>query len=139
MTLPRNQQGISLLEVLASVTLFALIASALMASTVGSVKSNSVSRNIAAASTLIYDEIERFRALDVGVPQADLTPGYHADPLNPMNPLGQAGGMFTRTWTVTSNTPKIGVSQVVVTVAWNNPESRSVSGVTYVCSTPTCS
>jgi hypothetical protein len=40
---------------------------------------------------------------------------------------------------VTRNTPKYGVAQVAVTVTWNSPESRSMSGVTYVCTTTSCS
>ena len=134
-----DEKGISLLEVLASIALLAVVASGLTASTVNSIRSNSVSGRISAASALIYNKIEQCRALDPAAPQPDLTDGSHADPLNPMNALSQAGGMFNRSWTVTVNTPKIGVSEVVVTVSWNDPEARSVTGVTYVCSTMTCS
>ena len=134
-----DQRGISLLEVLASVTLFAIVASALSATTMGTIRFDAVSNDTAAASTLVQDEIERFRALNPAANPADLTAGNHNDALNPLNGLGKTGGKFTRTWTVTPNTPQSGVSMVVVTVTWNSPETRSLSGVTYMCATQTCS
>jgi Tfp pilus assembly protein PilV len=134
-----NDRGISLLEVLASITLFSVVAASLSATTIGTIKFNAASKDTAAASALVHDKVERFRTLNPAANPADLTPGTHSDALNPMTPLGKTGGRFSRVWTVTPNTPRIGLSLVVVTVTWNGPESRSVSGSTYVCRTETCS
>jgi Tfp pilus assembly protein PilV len=134
-----NQRGISLVEVLASVTLFAIGAAGLSAGTVANIRGNSASRAASAASALAHDRIERFRALDPSTNPAALTPGTHQDALNPMDGLGRAGGAFTRSWTVTADTPRKGLSQVVVTVSWHDPIPRSITGVTFVCRTVTCS
>ena len=90
------------------------------------------------AQALLNDKIEQFRALDPATSPADLTPGYHADPRNPMNPLGQAGGNINRTWVVTPSRPKMGLSEVVITVTWTDPVPRALSAVTYACATATC-
>ena len=134
-----NSRGISLFEVLASVTLFSVVAAALSATTVGTIKFNNVSKNTAVASALVHDQVERLRTLNTAVAQPDLAGGDHSDPRNPITELGKEGGKFTRTWTVVPNTPKIGISLVSVTVSWSDSKTRSVAGSTYVCSTQTCS
>ena len=134
-----NSRGLSLVEVLASVTLFSVVAAALSATTIATIKFNNVSKNTAVASALVHDEIERLRTLDTTVAQPDLTGGDHSDPRNPVTELGKDGGRFTRTWSVVPSTPRIGVSLVVVTVTWTDSQTRSVAGSTYVCSTGTCS
>jgi hypothetical protein len=68
-----------------------------------------------------------------------LSAGAHQDALNPLTPLAQAGGRFTRSWRVTPATPRVGLAEVVVTVAWNESTARSISAVTYVCTSTTCS
>ncbi len=137
-TPPRGQSGFGVLEVLAAIVLFLVVAAGLAATTVGSIKANSTSNEITTAGALVHDKIEQFRALDPDTAPADLTPGYHADPKNPLTHLGERGGIFERSWEVTPNTPAIGVSEVAVTVTWNGPETRSLMGVTYVCARSSC-
>lgn len=135
----RNQQGISLIEVVMSVTLFAIAAAGLSAGTVANIRGNSSSRAASTASALIQDEVEQLRALDPAANPAALTAGDHQDALNPIDGLGRNGGSFHRSWVVTKDTPREGLSQVVVTVTWNDPVARSLNGVTFVCRTETCS
>jgi prepilin-type N-terminal cleavage/methylation domain-containing protein len=139
MTMMRRDNGFAMLEVLAAITLFAVVATGLAATTVGTVKANNASRQTAAATALMHDKLEQLRALDPATNPPDLAAGSHNDPLNPLTPTGQAQGAYTRTWTVNRNTPKIGVAQIVVTVAWNGPAQHSITAVTYVCQTATCS
>jgi len=135
----RNQLGISLVEVLGGLTIFSVVASGLATSTVATMRSNKMSRNTGAAAALIQDKIEQFRALDPTTNPAELTAGSHSDANNPVTALGAAGGSYTRSWTVTANTPQQGLSEVVVTVSWSSPSTRTLTGVAYVCSTSTCS
>lgn len=137
MTQARVQAGFSIIEVLAAMAIFGVLAAGLTSATVGTIKSNSTSRQAAAATALVQDKVEQLRAPTVLV--ADLTAGIHADARNPISPLGHGGGAFTRTWAVTRNSPKTGIAQVVVTVGWNGPEPLSVNGVSYVCQSATCS
>jgi type II secretory pathway pseudopilin PulG len=131
--------GFGTLEVLVVLGLFAVVATGLTVVSIGAMKANSTSRDAAAAATLIYDKIEKLRALDPATNPADFLPGVHDDPLNPLSPLGQEGGRFERSWEVTGTTPRIGLAEVVVTVSWTDTTARSISGATYVCASSTCS
>lgn len=135
----RNQDGISLIEVVTSVTLFAIAAAGLSAGTIANIRGNTSSRAASTASALILDQVEEFRALDQTANPADLTAGTHEDPLNPIDGLGRAGGIFNRTWVVNSDTPRKGLKEVIVTVTWRDPIPRSMSGITFVCGTDKCS
>jgi len=130
--------GISTVEVLVGVLVFALVASGSMVLSIGSMKATTTSRQATAAATLIYDKIDQLRALDPAAVPADLAAGSHSDPLNPLTETAQTGGKFTRTWVVTEDSPAIGLSEVVVTVSWNESSARSVRGTTYVCRRPAC-
>ncbi len=134
----RRQGGFSLLEILVTMTVFSLVAAGIAAGTAATIKGNSASRDTSAGAALIHDKVEQLRALDPAASPTDLLPGYHNDPLNPLNALGRRGGSFMRSWTVTPNTPSLGLAEVVITVSWNGPETRTLSAITYVCQTPTC-
>jgi len=138
MTRRGDQGGFAMLEVMLAIGLFAIVAGSLSAVTVGSVRANNVSKQTSVATALIQNKVEHFRALNPAVSSADLTPGTHQDPLNPMTPLGNGNGTYNRSWVVTANTPKIGLSQVAVTVTWKGSSARTVTGVTYVCVTANC-
>ena len=135
----QHSDGFALLEVLAAMTLFAVVATGLATTTIGTVKANRFSRQMAAATALMHDKLEQLRAFDPTTNPADLKVGSHDDPLNPLTPTGQGRGTYTRAWTVTANKPKIGVSQIVVTVSWKSPDDHSIFAVTHVCQTATCS
>lgn len=135
----RGTRGASLIEALVAVTLFSIGAAGLAATSVGSTRSNAVSKTASAAAALVHDKIEQLRSLDPGTNPADLAPGVHVDPLNPLTPTGDPNGKYQRQWTVTANTPGVGLSRVVVSVTWNSPIQRSVRGVTLICSTRECS
>ncbi len=133
-----NQTGLSLIEVLASVTLFAIVAAAMGVQTISTIQANSSSRNITAAASLIHDKMEQLRALDPAASPAALQPGTYHDS-DPLTETGQTGGIFTRSWTITGNTPRRGIAEVVVTVDWKDPIPRTLRSTTYVCRTATCS
>lgn len=139
MTRTRNENGMGLIDVLAGITLFSVVAAGLAATTVTTIRANSTSNTVTAAAALVHDKIEQFRALDPAANPPDLTPGYHADPNNPLTALGDTGGKFVRSWVVMADTPTLAVSEVVVTVAWEVPTPSSLTGATYVCQTDTCS
>jgi prepilin-type N-terminal cleavage/methylation domain-containing protein len=135
----RHQAGLSLVEVLAGVAIFSVVAAGLASSTVATIRANAVSRDTAAAAALVQDLIEKYRALDPAANADWFTGGSHSDRNNPLTALGARGGPFTRTWTVLTDTPRRGLSQIVVTVSWRSPEPRQVTGVAYVCRNDTCS
>jgi len=135
----RDSHGLSLLEVCASITVFGLIVGGLTSSTIGIVRTTATSRHSTAAAALIQETVERFRAIDPATEPAEFAAGYHADPNNPINGYGEEGGSYLRSWTVTRNNPQAGVAQVVIEVTWSDPKPRTLTAITFVCQTDTCS
>ena len=141
MKLNKNTAGFSLIEVLSSLTVFAIAATGMVSTTMTTIKSNSTSRTTTVASALIQDKIEELRALDPIANPADFTAGTHQDAANPLNGgLGASDAIYTRSWVVTANSPAKGLSEVVVTVAGPSPDGqRSLRASTFICVTATCS
>ncbi len=134
----RGEKGLSLIEILSTMSIFGVVASGVAAGTIAGVKGNTTSRTVAAASTLIHDKVEQFRALDPAANPADFTTGTHWDAGNPMTATGAAGGKFSRYWIVSRDTPRRGLAVVRVVVTWNDGVSRSLQAATYVCITDKC-
>lgn len=134
-----SQAGVSILEVLASVTVFAIVAAALTSTTVSTIKANNISRNATVAAFLIHDKVEELRSLDPVTAPAAFAAGLHHDAANPLTPLGTAGGRFTRTWQILPNTPAVGMAEVLIVVSWDTPDGpRSLRAATFVCRTENC-
>ncbi len=133
-----GNRGFGVVEILIAVAIFSVVSAGLLTTTVGATRGNLHSRNLGTASALVYAKVEQLRALDPATNPVDIVAGDHDDPLNPMTATGQANGKFTRSWTVTEDVPRHGVSEVVITVSWPGVGASSVRGVTYVCYTPTC-
>ncbi len=138
MTRKTDAAGFSVLEVLAGISIFSLVAAGLAANSIAAIKSNRISRGLSVAATLAQDKLEQLRALDPSTNPADLTAGFHADPSNPLSATGQTGGPYTRRWTVTADTPSLGLATVVVTVSWTEGATRTVRMVGYLCSSQAC-
>jgi type II secretory pathway component PulJ len=134
-----TERGASLIDALVATTVFAIVAAGGAAGTIATVRSNAASRDVTAAAALIHDKIEQLRALDPTANPADLRAGTHPDPLNPITELGQQGGIFTRSWSVTVNAPRTGLARVTITVSWKDPRSRTLTSATYLCLSTTCS
>ena len=126
-----------MVEVLVGISLGATVIAGMAAATVGSIQTTATSNQITAASALVHDKIEQLRALDPATNPADLAVGDHIEPAL-IDQLGNSGGSFKRTWTVTEDTPIPGVSQIAVSVSWSGPYPRAVTGLTFVCETSGC-
>lgn len=135
----RRDGGFSLLEVMSGLTIFGLVAIGAAAGTMSTIRGNTVSRMTLAASNLIYDQVENFRSLDPTLNPAEFTEGVHQDPNNPITATGEADGAFFRSWTVTRNSPAVGLAEVQVTVSWRDTEERSLTYATYLCLVENCS
>ncbi len=108
----RRQHGVSLLEVLAAMALFALVASGIAALATQSMVRTGQNRHATAAALLAQREMERIRAL-------------------PYASVGGAGGStsavvqgqtYTISSVVQSDTPAANMSQITTTVSWTGPE-----------------
>lgn len=134
-----SQSGISTMEGLVAVALFGITAAGLGALTIATTLHSARSKIATAAAALVEKQVEFFRALDPATKPWQLQPGTYADPANPLTAAGVNGGQFVRTWTVTGSTPNLGLSRIEVTVTFQGPASYTATGVTYACTTATCS
>jgi Tfp pilus assembly protein PilV len=135
----RDEGGVALVEVVVSTVLFLVLAAALAAATVTTIKGNKASRDAATATALAQDLVEWFRAQD----PVNLGPMFDSannTASQTVNEFGETdpNGRFTRTWVATRNTPGLGMDQLTITVSWNGPEEHSITTVTFVCEHPTC-
>lgn len=134
----RAARGFTVVEVLAAMTVFGIVAAGMAANSVAVMRANRHSRDFSAAGALAQDKMEQLRALDVASNPPDFTAGAHTDAANPITAHGQAGGMFTRQWAVTRDAPAPGVATVVVAVTWSDGATRTVRVVGYVCQSRAC-
>jgi len=142
-------EGFGMVEVLAALALFSVVAVGVSAAIVSGTRANFQSRMQATASALAQNKVEQIRAIapTSGVTPADLTLGTHSDPANPISGLEGSSGKFTRTWTVTGVKAYLGSTvvgirpnmvRVEVHVTWTKPSPGDMSLVTYACTTPNC-
>ncbi|HET6347649.1 MAG TPA: prepilin-type N-terminal cleavage/methylation domain-containing protein [Candidatus Krumholzibacteria bacterium] len=106
----RNQQGVGLVEIMVALLIFGIgVVAAVRMLPQSSVKTTH-SRNKTTAVNIAQEKMEELMA--DGFKDADLDPGVHDDPLNPIS------GHFNRSWTITDSTPVDGMKLISVTVTF---------------------
>jgi type IV pilus assembly protein PilV len=105
--------GFSLLEVLIAVVVIGVgfLAAASMQGT--SINHNTKSGYLTTATYLAQDKIEGLKRLPFQFVTTDGSPEVQLDE------LGNAGGIFTRNWTVAMDTPGVLMRTVTVTITWS--------------------
>jgi len=111
-----GQGGFTLIEALVATCILAMLSLAFALGAGSAVRYNGVSQALTAATTLGHAKIEELT--EKASTDAQLTAGNHADANSPMKADGTAGGMYTRSWTVTNNVPVNGLKTVEVQVGW---------------------
>lgn len=117
----RRRSGISLIEVMIALAILGFGILAAAASQITSIKFNRDSRVRTEAAYLAEQQMEVFQSMDGTAIEAIRTDaGYPNDPDNPIDPDPNDGvaRSFTRTWTITPDTPEAGVYAVQVRVSW---------------------
>jgi Tfp pilus assembly protein PilV len=125
----RGERGASLVEILVATLIFSFFVVGFARSTMNSRRTGDASRFESEATILALDKLEQLRML---LPtHADLTDGAHVDTVNPLHPHGASGGIYSRSWQVTSNLPMLGMKRVEMRVSWPSQlGARSVLLVT---------
>jgi prepilin-type N-terminal cleavage/methylation domain-containing protein len=108
--------GFSLLEILVALTVFSIASVALTSGVTTSIRANNTSEHLTQATILAQDKLEALLASGL-----TFTAGSDAP---------RAG--FTRTWTIATDTPQVGVSQLAVSVSWTDYGSHSITVTTVV-------
>jgi type IV pilus assembly protein PilV len=117
-----NQEGLTLIETLIALAIFSIGILGVAQLQLWNIKNNTTGNITTQATMLARAQLEELKNID---DVTDLTNG--ADANNPINPDGSAGGIFTRSWTI-SNPHGGNISrQIQVTVSWNRRgQNRSV-------------
>lgn len=105
----RTQAGLSLLEVLVAITLFALVASGVAAMAANSMRATANDRASTAAQMIAQEEIERVRGLDY----AAIAPAARS--------VTRVGETFEVDRLVSDNDPAEGMKTITVRVQWTGP------------------
>ena len=88
-------------------------------------KNNTTANIMTQATMLARAQMEQLENSDIDT-SADLAMGTHTDPNNPIDETGAAGGIYTRTWTVSAGSGPDS-REIEVTVGWNRRgQNRSV-------------
>ncbi|OGP56724.1 MAG: hypothetical protein A2V65_07865 [Deltaproteobacteria bacterium RBG_13_49_15] len=113
----QNEAGLSILEVLISVSIMAIGILGVAALQYSTVNNNTTGNVFTQANMLAQIQMERLKNQDIST--AALAPGNYVDPLNPINEFEQNGGIYNRSWTIAN----FGAfsRQVTVTVQWTRP------------------
>jgi prepilin-type N-terminal cleavage/methylation domain-containing protein len=115
-----SSAGFTVIEVLVAMTIFSVAVLGLAVGANSVIRANHTSFLYSAATNLAQDKLEDLRGRTI----INIAP-CSANCDNPV-PTYQAVP-FTRTWTVTPDSPIAGVTQISVTVQWTDYQSRSVT------------
>jgi prepilin-type N-terminal cleavage/methylation domain-containing protein len=118
-----RQPGFSLPEVLVAVAMFGIMGAAISSVILLNVRTNRISRETTAASSVAQSKIEGFRASNatpstVGSPDTVTLPGENT--------------VYTRSWTVSTTGLPAGVYLITVNVTWREPQPEAVQLTSYV-------
>ena len=120
-----NQSGFTLLEVLIAISILTVGLLGVAQMQIMGIKGNYFSGNTTAALSLAEEKMEDL--LGKSYTDAELASGNNPDANNPIDETGQAGGIYSRMWTVTDNTPIIDTKEVTVSVSWDPAHQVSLS------------
>lgn len=106
----RSQRGFSIIEVLASLTLFMIVAGAVTAFSRSSLRSSVTNRHASNAAFIAQEQIETLRGLD------------YPSIVSSTTSVSIAGQNYTLGTVVVNNSPAAGMKDITVTVRWTGPE-----------------
>ena len=128
----READGSALIEIVVATAIFVAVSLGLTTSTINAKRTSDNSRHTAEATTLAFDKLEQMRTESSTA--ADFTSGSHTDAVSGMDANGASGGIFTRTWTVTTSLPTLTpalmsgtLSRIDMRVSWPNPNGGTSS------------
>jgi type IV pilus assembly protein PilV len=105
----KDERGFTLLEVMIALVVLSIGLLGLASLQIMAIKGNSFGQQMTVASTLAQNQLEQLRR----------TSGALADGNDTVT--DQNGITYTRTWTVTPNTPQQGATTVLITISWTGP------------------
>ena len=121
-----NSKGFTLIETLIAMAIFSIGILALGTMQLWSVKNNTTGNITTQATLLAKAKIEELKntgdVTDLGPLDTEID-----DPNNPIDTVGNAGGIYTRQWKITNPLDDNKTRRIQVTVSWNRRgQNRSV-------------
>jgi len=123
----RGERGFSLLEVLAGMSLFAVVASSVGVLATQSMRQTTANRHGTAAALLAQQEMERVRELE------------YADIVSASTSATMSGHTYVITTGVLNDTPAANMKQITVTVTWTGPEGSKSYAISTIYTDVTAS
>ncbi len=121
----RGDAGFSAVELMIAIVFFGILMLGFLGVFPLGMRSVEKGERMTVATSLAQDEIERLKTLTAA--DADLVAGNHADAANPLN------GVYTRTWTVTDDTPLPDMKRIDMQVSFSdNGIQRNIQMSTYL-------
>lgn len=105
--------GFSLVDVLIGMVLLGLALMFGLQISIAASRITQSNMHVTSAANLAEVKIEELRNVDYNLVVDGVDP-------TTINPLGQAGGIYTRSWTVVEDSPDVGLKTVTVLVSWDN-------------------
>ena len=109
--LKRRPRGYTLIDVLIGMTILGIALSSAFTLSITTSRLATLNQHIGEATALAESRLESIRNSDY----ATVVSGSDARTLTSE---GDPGGIYSRSWTVTDNTPQAGLKRVAVTVSW---------------------
>src|ERR1043166_508203 len=110
-----TSKGFTIVEVLVAASIFSIAIVGVAISTKSVIQTNQKNYFTSVATSLAQDKLEELKA----TPSTIASGGPISDVID--------GQTFTRTWTVTSNSPISGVKKIDVTVTWTNYGNQTIT------------
>jgi type IV pilus assembly protein PilV len=108
----KNGHGFTLLEVMIAMVILAIGLLGLASMHIMAIKGNSFGQQMTVASTIAQNQLEQLRRATGALANGN-------DAVTDQN-----GITYTRTWTVTPNSPQQGATTVVITINWTGPTGQ---------------
>lgn len=120
----KRESGFTLIEVMIAMAILGVGLMSIAVAQLTAIKVSSRSKNLQQAMFLAREQMDDLEALPPGAAMLQVA-ATTDDPGNPIRLATNDGNQmtFTRSVTVTPNTPEVGLAQVVVTVSWDSPQA----------------
>jgi len=113
-----DAKGFTLIEVMIAILLLAVGMMAMAILQVTAIRGGSFANQITQASIYGQDKIEELK--NKSYTDTNLSAGSHSDTVTSGN-----GVTFTRTWTVTNNSPYTNSKTITLTLSWTGPQGQT--------------
>ena len=118
----KPERGFTLIELFVAMTLLFIALFALAELGVSTIHTNQWASEDAVATRLAQNKIDELKKETY----ASLVINNYSDPNNPVNAQGNAGGHYTRSWSVIAG-PVTGTKKISVLVTWSGSKSMTLN------------